>query len=1106
MNTSETAPPFTYRYEPSTMGRNDTRVIGKDEYTVGWVCALPSEMAAAKMMLDEIHPNLVGQDSSDHNNYILGQIQNHNVVIATLPAGVYGTTSAATVAKDMLRTFRSIRFGLMVGIGGGAPSPTHDIRLGDVVVSKPSETSGGVIQYDRGKTVQGGEFQRTGALNAPPVVLLTALNHLEADHCTGDTQIPRYLSEMTAKRPKMRKEFGYQGASNDCLYRGDYDHPNLGATCDQCDGTQEIARVAREDEEPVVHYGIIASGNQVIKHGATRDRLSEKLGVLCFEMEAAGLMPDFPCLVIRGICDYADSHKNKRWQKYAAATAAAFAKELLSVISPKQVLQEKPVPQLVKDPELHGLVSSTNVAISEQTRKQGVRYENEKQFECHRTFRTSDYEKFKNVNPDRVSNTCRWVLEHPQYRKWQQSPQDDLLWISADPGCGKSVLSKSLVENELRSTDVHTVCYFFFKDNEEQDTIATALCALLHQLFRSRPSLLRYAMAVYEKDGEKLQKEVDELWRVFLAAATDERANNVTCVIDALDECRGHDRPKLIQILTNFYARRATISARKFRLKFLVTSRPYQDIESGFNDIPPGLPSIRLAGEESNADISKEINLVIEQRVADAGRKLHLDQEVQNVLKEKLLATSHRTYLWLHLVIEDLYHNSDKRTSKAYKKKIDSLPTTVEDAYEKILSRPNGDQQKKARTLLHIVVGARRPLTLSEMDVAFDLAIESKDARAHKDLDPDQGHLESRIRDLCGLFVFVNDSRIYLIHQTAKEFLIKKASNHNPTDGYWKHSLQVHDSDIILAQICVQYLSFGDIDDDSFSTEVREDRDTSTYPFLEYSAVHWPAHFRNASSNDRKLLDRIYKLYDTQSQRFQTWVSMFSRATMPYEGVPQMNILLASFNGHSSVLLQLLHAGRVKVNTMDRRGRTALYFGSQEGHETIVQLLVEKGADINAQGGEYGNALQAASQEGHETIVQLLVEKGADINAQGGVYGNALQAASQGGHETIVQLLVEKGADINAQGGVYGNALQAASQGGHETIVQLLVEKGAGINAQGGVYGNALQAASLGGHKTIVQLLVEKGASQEGHKQLPVEGGAGDYDYDEPRTKRIKTQ
>ena len=102
------------------------------------------------------------------------------------------------------------------------------------------------------------------------------------------------------------------------------------------------------------------------------------------------------------------------------------------------------------------------------------------------------------LTPLRVADTCQWVLNHPKYRQWYESSSDDLLWISADPGCGKSVLAKSLVDNELQSTDTHTVCYFFFKDNEEQDSIATAFCAILHQLFSCRRQLIRHAMTVWE--------------------------------------------------------------------------------------------------------------------------------------------------------------------------------------------------------------------------------------------------------------------------------------------------------------------------------------------------------------------------------------------------------------------------------------------------------------------------------------------------------------------------------------------------------------------------------------------------------------------------------
>jgi len=319
------------------MDAPQTRKLGLDDYTIGWICALPCEMAASRAMLDELHDNL-DQRRNDSNNYIFGSVRAHNIVIACLPSGVYGTTSAATVAIQMLASFPSIRFGIMVGIGGGVPGGDADIRLGDVVVSKPTGTSGGVVQYDFGKTIQGGDFVRIGSLNKPPLSLLTGVSNLEAGHILGLSKIPLHLSEMIARYPSLKAKFTYNGQSHDRLFRSDYEHPHSETTCENCDASRAIERPLREGTDPVIHYGTIASGNQVMKHGATRDRLQRELGILCFEMEAAGLMDSFPCLVVRGICDYADSHKNKLWQEYAAATAAAYAKELVLAIPPNQVL------------------------------------------------------------------------------------------------------------------------------------------------------------------------------------------------------------------------------------------------------------------------------------------------------------------------------------------------------------------------------------------------------------------------------------------------------------------------------------------------------------------------------------------------------------------------------------------------------------------------------------------------------------------------------------------------------------------------------------------------------------------------------------------------
>ncbi|KAF3938663.1 hypothetical protein ABW19_dt0205767 [Dactylella cylindrospora] len=308
--------------------------LSHESYTIAWICALPIEMAVAKAMLDETHAQLP-QNNSDRNTYTLGEIAERNVVIACLPSGSYGLTSAAVVAAQMLSSYPGIRFGLMVGIGGGVPGGSQaDIRLGDVVVSKPTGTSAGVVQFDLGKTLGDGCFKRTGTLNKPPGVILTALSSLQANDLIEGSKIPLFLTKMVDKYPAMAAKFTYRGWEEDVLFEAEYDHPeSLSSTCENCDKMKAIPRLERPTTAPFVHYGLIASANQVMKNGRVRDRLAKELGIICFEMEAAGLMDNFPCLVIRGICDYSDSHKNKQWQEYAAAAAAAYAKSLISVTS-----------------------------------------------------------------------------------------------------------------------------------------------------------------------------------------------------------------------------------------------------------------------------------------------------------------------------------------------------------------------------------------------------------------------------------------------------------------------------------------------------------------------------------------------------------------------------------------------------------------------------------------------------------------------------------------------------------------------------------------------------------------------------------------------------
>ncbi|THW82102.1 hypothetical protein D6D17_09502, partial [Aureobasidium pullulans] len=1055
------------------------------QYTVGWICALSTESVAACLFLDKEHEDRPDHLSpNDSNDYTLGEMSGHYVVIAVMPEGEYGQTSATGVIKDMLNSFPNIRIGLMVGIGGGAPSAKHDIRLGDVVVSSPQDGTGGVYQYDYGKLIQGQGFQHTGFLNQPSTLIRTTVSGLKTQYKRKGHKIQETIKTILDDNPRLNEEFSHPGEDKDRLYRSDVVHAAAcGEACEDWCGIQPVQIVERrkrtaKEDSPAIHHGVVASGSSLMKDATIRDALAKEKSVMCFEMEAAGLMNHFPCLVVRGICDYSDSHKNKQWQGYAAMTAAAYAKDLLTRMVPSRVEQEDKIERILYECKWHKALAGQNVvndgfkdlcresktstdvlkahahSTREHLEKEAVRYVNIEHQNCHQVFKTSTYEQFKNINPDRVEQTCQWALSHTLYQHWRDSASDDLLWISADPGCGKSVLSRALVDKDLRRdiSDV-TICYFFFKDNDEQNSLATGLCALLHQLFQHQPHLLQHAVSAWNKNGSKLQQETDELWRILLTATSDPAARNTICVLDALDECRDRDRSDLIAKLARFHKDAASQGPRQSWLKFIVTSRPYDDIQRGFDQIPPSLPAIRLRGEQQNDQIRAEINRVINVRVSHLATELGLRESTSSRLKQSLLAMEHRTYLWLHLAIEDV-RTTLRHSFKPDEEAIESVPLSVEGAYEKILARVTPAQHQKVKLILQIIVGARRPLSVDEMALALGLAT-SKQCRTSMDAQVDPNHLGKQLRHWCGLFVFVVQSRIYLIHQTAREFLVARQEyQHRNSFAHstWKHCVQKAEMEQVMARICMRCINLEDreiLTDDHISTLSQRGGDRNEN-FIDYCCEWWTTHYSLSPDEGKEdTLQDALALYNIEGEAFKFWFDRFWFKTRPYDRARSMtSIQLAAISNHDRVLEHYLAKPGTDVEAKDEEGRSALYWASELGHEKIARMLLEKGADVNAQGEWYGNALQAASVGGHDKTVQLLLDKGADVNAEGGQYGNALQAASAEGHDEIVQLLLDKGTDVNAQGGRYGNALQAASVEGHNKTVQLLLDKGADVNAQ----------------------------------------------------------
>ncbi|KAI5927657.1 purine and uridine phosphorylase [Camillea tinctor] len=319
--------------------------LTNEDYTIGWICTTNTELIAARAFLDEEHKGPGHQPPNNTSEYVLGTMGGHNVVIPILPHGDNGKDSTTTAVAKMLHNFSNVRIGLMVGIGGGAPSEKHDIRLGDIVVSSPANGKGGVLQYDFGKTIQDERFHRTGFLNQPPTVLRAAITGLETDYELYGYDLEANIQAVFEKFPRLRRNYSRPNADTDRLYPSNSIHKD-GVCCnDSTVGNQQIPiqRVERSEHEDntAIHYGLIASTNQLMNDACLRDKLAAEDNVLCFEMEAAGLMNNFPCLVIRGICDYSDTHKNKAWQGFAAMSAAAYAKDLLRQIPPRRIENAK---------------------------------------------------------------------------------------------------------------------------------------------------------------------------------------------------------------------------------------------------------------------------------------------------------------------------------------------------------------------------------------------------------------------------------------------------------------------------------------------------------------------------------------------------------------------------------------------------------------------------------------------------------------------------------------------------------------------------------------------------------------------------------------------
>ncbi|CZR49119.1 uncharacterized protein FPRO_12555 [Fusarium proliferatum ET1] len=1012
------------------------------DYIVGWICALHIEYVAAKTFLDEKHEPPEFVSTNDNNLYTLGKIGKHNTVIAVLPHGEYGIAPAASVARDMLHSFPNIRIGLMVGTGGGAPSPKHDIRLGDIVVSTSDNVKhGGVFNFDHGKVIQGQPFKESGFLNRPPMVLRTAMQGLRSEHEAEGHQLERDINEILDHKGRLRKKYGRPQAITDRLYQPWVLHqPHDDPNCDHCsnDPSSLIVRAERTSDEdnPAIHYGLIASSNKLMKDATIRDELAKK-GVLCFETEAAGVMNHFPCLVIRGICNYADTHKNDQWQGYAAMTAAAYAKDLLCQIHPNRAEAEAKISDVLSG------IQNEVTATSRKVNTIIHHHQTQENKDILQWLTPANYSLLQSDNIGRRHpGTGQWFINSSEFCHWRDSP-NQTLFCPGIPGAGKTFLTSIVIESleALFSKDkTVSIAYVYCNFQRQNDQTAKELVAsLLKQLLQSLPTMPESIKLLYERHRTKgSPPSLEDVSSNLLSTA--KLFSRIFIIIDAIDECCATDGTQT-KFLEEIFKLQLHSKANVF-----ATSRPIPEVKDQFQT------SVVLEIRAIDEDVERFLRGHMPQMPGFFRRErleeLVIDEIVRSVF---LLARLHLDSLRDKISVDTVHKALAKLPSGS-----DAYFQAYDTAMERILSQSPSHRDLAKRVIAWITC-ALRPLTVEELRHA--LAVEVGKAELNWDALPET----SIILQVCVGLVTVGESDgiIRLVHYTTQEYF-------EETEDTWFPEAE---NEITIT--CVTYLNFQEFKGGICSTgqALRERLDEN--PLFHYASHHWGDHARNATSICKGVIEFLKSDSNVESsaQSLMAWGRYSGSQRVP-ENIKGLHLAAYFGNVAEAQILLLENDPDLK----DGHNRTALFYAAGNGHSAVVELLLENGANIDRRDSSLKTALSRACMGEHATTAGILLKNHAQVDPEDSENQTPLSFAAEMGHAAIVQLLLDNNAEVDSMTDYGRTPLLLAAMEGHMNIVQLLLANGADVYWKDIDNETALSLAVFDGHTAVVQLLLDNNA------------------------------
>ena len=530
------------------------------------------------------------------------------------------------------------------------------------------------------------------------------------------------------------------------------------------------------------------------------------------------------------------------------------------------------------------------------------------------------------------------------------------------------------------------------------------------------------------------------MWEILEnAAVADLRAGEMVCV---LDECEEAQQITLIEKFKAIHSEERDSGVREQKLRFLLISRSYRDIDIQFHSLIRQFPTIHLSGDDDSDLIKEEIDVVIQSQVSAMASERCFDSETEEYLLKQLLIIENRTYLWLHLILNQIRNSDNAGSKKAIRKEIQSIPHSISNVYKAILAKKK--DRPLATKLLHVIIGAETALTLEELNVAMSI---EDGSRSYKELELESPvAFEIRVKSICGPFVYTDRSKIFLIPQTAKDFLRWNQDVPKPPAGMWQQSLNPEESHSLLAGICVSLLMFDELQTDPLSTggldnsvsTAQQEQYCESHVLLKYAAQWWTEHLRSSPLEQHMaLLQKTTHLCNVQSRRCCTWLCVKRFAEDDYQPSGFTDLILACDLELVELVKHLLSKG-ADLNARDKEGATALNRAVEQGNVEVVRILLENGADIEAgdwsrpwreeiddNGSEVevkkfsGRPLMLATTNQDHAMMRELLGAGADLEARSDIIdfegGSALHAATAYGDEQTMRILLDRGPDVNTR-------------------------------------------------------------------------------------------